>query len=458
MTRTPDPVKPLIAGLYEQACVGNGSGAVTLWRHPEDRRLEATSLNYWLNQARIAEQSGFDLFFFGDVLGVYDVYGGSGDAAIEGGTELPALDPLEIIPALAAHTTDLSFGATVSTTYTQPFSHARRFSTLDHITSGRIAWNIVTSYLPNAAANFGLGAQRPHDDRYARADEFLDVTYKLWEQSWDDGAVLADRESGRFADPALVRAIDHEGEHFRVKGPHLVTPSPQRTPVLIQAGWSPRGKQFAAKHAEVVFLGSSDVSEIRSGLADIRALAEKEGRDGSQIRALAGLPVITGRTNDEVQRRIDEYQSYYQAAPQLAGYAGWSGIDYAALGDDDPLPSAPGTNVATDHRQQTTRELRERFSKVTAFADERFIGTPEKVADAIAEFAHESGIDGFLLHQFVSPGSLEQFAELIVPQLEKRGLIDPTARRTPFRSRLRDDGSARLPADHPARRPLGARS
>ncbi|MBQ3359059.1 MAG: NtaA/DmoA family FMN-dependent monooxygenase [Microbacterium sp.] len=229
-----DP-KPLFFGLYEQACVGNGSGAVSLWTHPDDRRLGALDLRYWIDLARRAEEAEFDLFFFGDVLGMYDTLGGGPATALEWGVELPAHDPLLHIPALAAVTERIAFGATVSTTYEHPFAHARRFSTLDHLTAGRIAWNIVTSYLPGAAANFGLDVLA-HDSRYDRADEFLEVVYDLWERSWDDDAYVGSRELRRFADPSKVHRVDHEGAHFRVAGPHVSPPSPQRTPYLIQAG------------------------------------------------------------------------------------------------------------------------------------------------------------------------------------------------------------------------------
>ncbi|MCS5735194.1 NtaA/DmoA family FMN-dependent monooxygenase [Herbiconiux daphne] len=445
---------PLLWGLYEQACIGNGSGAVSLWTHPADERLSALGLRYWLDLGRRAEEAGLDLFFFGDVLGLYDTYRGSADTALEWGVELPAHDPLLHIPALAAVTDHIAFGATVSTTYEHPFAHARRFSTLDHLTAGRIAWNIVTSYLPGAAANFGLDVIA-HDTRYDRGDEFLDVVYRLWEGSWEQDAFIGSKAERRFADPAKVHQIDYRGSLFQVAGPHLSVPSPQRTPVLIQAGWSPRGREFAATHAELIFVGESDPVKIREGLADIRRRAEELGRDPSQIRAVVGLNQIVAPTRIAVQQKIDDFQSYYSSEAQLAAYAGWSGIDFSAYRDDEPLAKQQtnATQIAgtkPDTPPLLAGDVRRQFSKVTAFADDRFIGTPTEVADNVERFVDESGVDGFLIHQFISPGSLDEFTELLVPELRERGLFGGFPASGTLRSRLRDDRADLLPADHPA--------
>ncbi|KJL32484.1 NtaA/DmoA family FMN-dependent monooxygenase [Microbacterium oxydans] len=446
--------RPLLYGLYEQACVGNGSGAVSLWTHPADERLGATSLKYWLDLGRRAEDAGFDLFFFGDVLGLYDTYRGGAATALEWGVELPAHDPLMHIPALAAVTERIAFGATVSTTYEHPFAHARRFSTLDHLTAGRIAWNIVTSYLPGAAANFGLDVMA-HDSRYDRADEFLDVVYDLWERSWDPGAFVGSKERRLFADPSKVHRIDHEGAHFAVAGPHLSIPSPQRTPYLIQAGWSPRGREFAARHAELIFVGDSDPQAIRAGLAGIRARAAELGRDPEQIRAVVGMNPVIARTRIEVQEKLDGYQAHYNADAQLAAYAGWSGIDFSTYADDEPIAKQNTTHTQTketrtDAPPLTAGDVRARFASVTAFADDRYIGTPDEVAANIEEFVDESGVDGFLLHQFLSPGTLDDFSELLAPKLRERGLFGGFPNSGTLRSRLRTDGSDVLGGDHPA--------
>lgn len=445
--------KPLFFGLYEQANIGDGAGAASLWTHPLDRRIASTrGFDYWIHLARVAEAVNLDLFFFGDVLGIYDVYRGSAETALAWGVELPAHDPLIHIPALAAATKNLAFGATISTSYDHPFAHARRLSTLDHLSGGRIGWNIVTSYLPGAARNFGLEGMVPHDERYEIAEEFLTVAYKLWEGSWADDAFLGDKPGQRFADPARIRPIDHRGRHFASAGPHVSHPSPQRTPFLIQAGWSPRGKRFGARHAEAVFVGDSRPEAIRAGIAELRALAAAEGRDGAGIIALAGAQVVVGRTRGEALARLDDYQQYYNRDASLAAYAGWSGLDLSRYADDEPLSKtqAGHTESAVANAPLTAGDLRRRYARVDGNSGITFIGSPDEVAGQIEAFVERSGIDGFLLHQFISPASFESFAELVVPRLIERGLYRSEAPSGTLRARVRADGSDRLPADHPA--------
>src|SRR3954469_9984067 len=214
-------------------------GNFGLWRHPEDRTSSYTDLRYWTDLARTLDDGGFDALFIADAVGQLDVHGGDATAALTRGVQTPVTDPLLAVSAMAAATKRLGFGVTVSTTYESPYLLARKFSTLDHLTGGRIGWNVVTSLLDSAARNIiGRGSQIPHDERYAIAQEFVEVTYKLWEGSWEDGAVVRDRVSGVFTDATKVHPIGHEGRYFSVPGAHLVEPSPQRTPVLFQAGSS----------------------------------------------------------------------------------------------------------------------------------------------------------------------------------------------------------------------------
>ena len=445
--------KPLFFGLYEQANIGDGSGAASLWTHPLDRRITSTSsFDYWLHLARIAEETHLDFFFFGDVLGIYDVYKSSADTALAWGVELPAHDPLMHIPALAAATRNLAFGATISTSYDHPFAHARRLSTLDHLTRGRIAWNIVTSYLPSAARNFGHQTLVKHDDRYDIAEEFLDVTYKLWEGSWADDAFAGDKQGRVFADPDRVRAINHQGHYFASTGPHVSHPSLQRTPYLIQAGWSPRGKLFGAKHAETIFVGSSDPHQVRNGMDEIRALAGTFGRDGSEIKALSGVQILVGRTQADAEAKLENYQQYYNMDATLAAYAGWSGLDLSKYSDDEPLSKAVEghTESAVKNAPVLAGDLRRRYKQVQGNSGLFFMGTAQKIADDITRHVEISGVDGFLLHQFISPGSFEDFAEFVVPELKKRGLYREAAPQGTLRSRLRQDHSDRLPASHAA--------
>lgn len=445
-----DP-KPLLFALYEQASVGCG-GAPSLWTHPADERLAANTFEFWSNQARIADQANLDMLFFADVLGFYDVYGGNADAAVKWAVEAPANDPLMIIPGLAAITRQLAFGATVSTTYEHPFTHARRFSTLDHMTQGRIGWNIVTSYLSSAARNFGLEEMIRHGDRYERAEEFMDVVYKLWEGSWADDAVVADKAARVYAQGERVKPVDHVGERYRVAGPHLCAPSPQRTPLLIQAGWSGRGREFAAKHAELIFIAKSNPQEIRQGLEEIWAMAEARGRSRGDVQSLTVLRIVTAKTEIEAQRKYDELQSNYHLEAQLVSYAGDTGFDLSRYADSDALSNH--TEGLTSYMMRpdgsgkplTAGDVRQRFANVTRGTDLILVGTPQQVADRIEHHARLSGTSGYMLNPLTSPGTLEDFVELIVPELQKRGLYRSEPKTGTFRSRLRADGANRLPA------------
>jgi FMN-dependent oxidoreductase (nitrilotriacetate monooxygenase family) len=263
--------KQISFNLFEMNTPGHISHG--LWVHPENNRHRFNDLDFWVEEAKLLEEGLFDAVFLADVIGAYDGYRGGPEAALIEGVQIPNNDPLLVIPAMAAVTRHLGFAATFSTTYEPPFAFARRASTLDHLTKGRFGWNIVTSYLPNAARNFGLPDEVGHDDRYDIADEYLEVLYKLWEGSWDDDAVVVDRDNNVYTDPAKVRYINHRGTHFAVKGPHLSQPSAQRTPVLFQAGSSERGRVFAADHAEAVFVGGANRRVIRDNVADVRRRA-----------------------------------------------------------------------------------------------------------------------------------------------------------------------------------------
>ncbi len=215
---------------FEMNCVGHQSPG--MWRHPRDRSWQYRELAYWTDLARLLELGKFDGVFIADVLGVYDVFNGNINAALRDATQIPVNDPLQLVPVMASVTEHLGFGLTASVSFEHPYTFARRLSTLDHLSKGRAGWNIVTSYLNSGARNVGLSGQTGHDERYDIADEYLEVCYKLWEGSWEDGAVLRDRERGVFTDPAKVDPIKHEGRYFKVPGVHLCEPSPQRTPLL----------------------------------------------------------------------------------------------------------------------------------------------------------------------------------------------------------------------------------
>lgn len=249
------------------------------------------------------------------------------------GAQFPINDPLYSVSALAAATESIGFGITSSTTYELPYALARKFSTVDHLSNGRVGWNIVTSYLDSAARNFGLDTQIPHDTRYEIAHEYMDVVYKLWEGSWRDDAVLLNSTS--YANPDAVRQINHVGKHFTVPGPHICEPSPQRTPFIFQAGTSSTGRQFASVHAEAVFLNGHTPELVRVSVDSIRDQAAAGGRGRDAIKIIAGLLVIVDKTDALAQEKYEELHAHGDREGALALFGGWSGIDLSTYGDDE---------------------------------------------------------------------------------------------------------------------------
>ncbi|MDT0165113.1 LLM class flavin-dependent oxidoreductase [Actinotalea sp. AC32] len=453
--------KPLSFNLFEMACVGHISHG--LWVHPDNTRHRFNDIEFWTSQARLLEEGLFDAVFLADVIGTYDGYRAGPETALREAVQIPNNDPLLLVPAMAAVTKHLGFAATFSTTYEPPFAFARRASTLDHLTKGRFGWNVVTSYLPNAARNFGLADEVEHDTRYAYAEEYMDVLYKLWEGSWDDDAVVQDREGRVYTDPAKVRYIDHVGPRHSVAGPHLSEPSAQRTPVLFQAGSSQAGRAFGARHAEGIFVGGHDLASYRDVIADVRRRAVENGREPDDVKAYAMAVVIVGRTHEEAQRKADEYALLSRAEGYLA-HAGGGGVDLAAYPRDMRMADVleAERRAGRDHRNRTRfyradGTVGDALREVTRFDRPPFvaIGTPGEVADRIEGWVDATGLDGFNLRQFLTPGTAEDFIELVVPELQERGLYRTAYEDGTLRERLFGAGRARLPESHPAARYRG---
>src|SRR5262245_28441445 len=299
--------KQMRLNALDMNCVGCCPG---LWLHPEDQTIRYNTLEYWTEMARLLERGLFDSLFIADIFGVYDVYGGNADAAFRNAVEFPVNDPFLLVPAMATVTRHLGFGITGTVTYEPPYSFARRLSTLDHLTGGRLAWNIVTGYLDSAAKAFGLDRQLPHDERYVMAEEFMEVVYKLWEGSWEDDAVLRDKANGIFARPEKIHKVNHHGKYFRMDGYHLCEPSPQRTPFLFQAGASPRGRDFAARHAECAFISGRNPKMAADTVVDLRQRVEALGRDPSTFVICTALTVIAAPTDAEAEAKIADYQRH----------------------------------------------------------------------------------------------------------------------------------------------------
>ncbi len=448
-------MKEIRLNAFEMNCVGHQSPG--LWAHPRDRSASYTDLAYWTGLATTLERGRFDGIFLADVLGVYDVYGGSPDAALRHAVQVPVNDPVLLIPAMAAVTEHLGFGVTCTLSYEPPYPLARRMSTLDHLTRGRIGWNIVTGYLDSAAAGMGLAVQPSHDQRYEVAEEYMEVVYKLWEGSWEDDAVPRDRARRVFADPAKIHRVRHDGKFYRVDAIHLCEPSPQRIPVLYQAGASSRGRAFAASHAECVFINGPSPQVVAPQVADIRRRAVANGRDPADILIFTLATVITGRTEAEAQAKHAEYRLYADPEAALVLFSGWTGVDFSKFRPDEELRyieteamrSALASFTSDDpDRVWTVRELAEHVA--IGGRGPLFVGAPEQIADTLIEWVEATGIDGFNLAYAVTPESFEDFVDLVVPELTRRGVYKRDYRTGVYREKLFGPGRARLQPPHPA--------
>ncbi len=442
--------KHILLNAFNMNCVGHINHG--LWTHPRDRSTEYNTLGYWTDLARTLERGLFDGLFIADIVGTYDVYQGNVDVSLRESIQLPVNDPVLLVPAMAAVTRHLGFGVTVNLTYEQPYLLARRFSTLDHLTGGRVGWNIVTGYLDSAARAMGLAQQLPHDERYDRADEYLDVLYKLWEGSWADDAVRRDKAARVFADPARVRKVVHHGRYFDVEGYHLAEPSPQRTPVLFQAGSSGRGQRFAARHAECVFISPPNKAVARTTVQTLREALVQAGRRPDDIKIFAGAAVVTGQTAAEARDKHADYRRYASREAGLAHFAASTGVDFARYDLDAPVDYSPGNAIESAARtaqQQgwTRRKLLELFELGGRYP--AIVGDAGQVADELQSWVEETGIDGFNLSRTVVPESYEDFIDFVVPELQDRGVYKTAYAEGTLRSRLFGEGD-QLPARHAA--------
>ena len=445
--------KEIRLNAFEMNCVAHQSPG--LWRHPRDRSRDYRRLDGWIELARTLERGLFDGLFLADVLGVYDVFGASPAAALLHATQTPVNDPLLLVPAMAAATRHLGFGVTVTLSYEPPFPFARRMSTLDHLTEGRIGWNVVTGYLDSAARGMGSDGQRAHDDRYAVAEDYMQVVYKLWEGSWADDAVAADRETGVFTRPERVRKVRHDGPYYKLDALHLSEPSPQRTPVLYQAGTSPAGRAFAARHAECVFMSGPSKKTIAPRVAAIRELAAEAGRDPASILMFAMMTVIVAPTDAEAQAKLADYRRYADPEGALTLMSGWTGVDFSRLDPDEiveHVDSEAGRTAlenitrADPDRRWTVREVAEHVS--IGGISPIIVGSPATIADALESWIEDTGLDGFNLAFAVRPETFVDVVDLLVPELQRRGRYKRAYSDGVLRQKL--FGRARLEAPHPA--------
>jgi FMN-dependent oxidoreductase (nitrilotriacetate monooxygenase family) len=427
------------------------------WRHPDVAPTGGIDVEQYVRWARVAEAGGFDFLFLPDSSSMrgddLDVLGRSAIRYVA------QLEPLTLLAALARETTDIGLAATVSSTYNEPYPVARAVASLDHVSRGRVAWNLVTSQNPYEAANHSR-ASLDHDARYARAEEFVDVVTALWD-TWDDSALVADTASGVFFDAARVCPLDHAGEHFRVRGPLNVPRSPQGRPVTLQAGSSEPGRALAARTADVIFTAQDRLDDARAFRADIRARARRFGRDPDDIRVLVGLFPFTAPDDESARRRHDEMATLIDdevAVSLLASELGMDDLDGHPL--DGPLPPLPVSSAGRSRQDLLVANARRNGLSIRELAVRvagsrghlAVVAGGGHVADLMQEWFEAGAADGFIVMAPDLPVGLDAVVEYVVPVLARRGLLRPHQTGVTLRERL---GLPRPYLDH---RPLRSRT
>ncbi|MCI0825183.1 MAG: LLM class flavin-dependent oxidoreductase [Chloroflexi bacterium] len=404
------------------AFLAGTGGNMASWRHPNAVVDAAINLEYYVNLTRKAEFAKLDFVFFGDGLYISEK---------SHPNFLNRFEPLTLLAALAMETTHIGLAATLSTTYSEPFTVARQFSSIDHISNGRAGWNIVTSPLEGSALNFSKPEHPQHDLRYRMAQEYVEVTKGLWD-SWEDDAFIRDKESGVFFDPEKLHRLNHQGEFFSVQGPLTISRSKQGQPVLIQAGSSEAGKEFASRVADAVFTGQGSLEDSATFYQDIKGRAAKHGRNPDEILILPGCNPIVGETAAEAERKYQEIAglvSIDEALNYLGRY--FNDLDFTQFELDEPFPdlgdfARNGWESATDRIKQVVKDenltLRQMALRSTT-PKSAFIGTPNQVADTMQAWFEAGAADGFMLNNSVLPDGFNDFIDHVLPILKQRGLF-----------------------------------
>ena len=400
---------------------GTGSNMAS-WRHPTAVLDAAINLQYYRDLTRRAEEAKLDFAFFGDGLYISEK---------SHPNFLNRFEPLTLLAALAMETTHIGLAATLSTTYSDPFTVARQFMSIDHLSGGRAGWNVVTSPLEGSAANYSRPEHPAHDLRYRMASEYIEIAKGLWD-SWEDDAFIRDQASGEFIDPDKMHRLDHEGEFFSVQGPLNISRSPQGRPVLIQAGSSEAGRGFAATIADAVFTGQATRADAEAFSADVKGRATAAGRDPAAVLILPGCSPIVGRTSEEAEEKYLEIAGLVEIE-QALNYMGrfFNDLDFTQYDLDAPFPELGdygrnGWESSTDGIKKTAREkeltLREMALQVTTGRHE-FIGTAVQVADRMQDWFESGACDGFMLSGAVLPQGFNDFVDDVLPILKERGLF-----------------------------------
>jgi FMN-dependent oxidoreductase (nitrilotriacetate monooxygenase family) len=400
------------------------------WRHPESRD-DAHSADYYQEIARVLEAGKFHMAFFDDRLAMPDRYGDDHAHTVEYGIRATKMDPLIVLMTMGAVTTRLGLASTCSTTYYEPFDVARRFATLDLMTGGRAGWNVVTSVNDGEALNMGREQHLAHDLRYDRADEFMEVVLGHWD-TWDDGAIVVDKTTGRYADPAKVKRLDHKGSFFSSRGPFTVPRSPQGHPVIIQAGASGRGQRFAGRWGEVIFAAGRNTEMAREGYQAVKGEAARLGRDPDHIFICNILMPVAGATRAEAEDKMATISRLPMEIDALALLAEALNFDFASKGIDEPftteeLAGMQGMLGIRDGVLRRSGKANPSARDFIAFSGrglvkDAVVGGPNEIADMMEDMFANRGCDGFVVAATHVPGAYADFVAHVIPELQRRGL------------------------------------
>ncbi len=423
--------------------------SIAMWRHPRTAAAayDWTRPQLWQHIARTCERGLFDMAFFADLNYISDTYKGSLEPALANATQAPEHDPIPLLSYMAAATSHIGVASTFSTSQHHPFYAARMWATLDHLTAGRAGWNVVTSINHNQDANFGV--KRPSaDQRYDRAHEFMEVCRKLW-ASWDEDAVLMDRAAPRFADAAKVHRIDHEGRFFKSRGPLNVIRSPHGGPAILQAGVSPKGQDFAAKYADAVFAIQPRPEDAKAYRDSVHAHLDSIGRDRRACKILFGMQPIIGATEAEARDRQAEHNALIPVEGGMAILSAHLDLDLSrfpagtrlAERNEPQLQRLRTRYLASDGTPMAMEEIAQRHGQRVGLP--QFVGTPQSIADQMEAFMAHVGGDGFMITPIDCPGAIEEFVDLVVPELQRRGLMRTAYAGTTLKAHLAQFDEAR---------------
>lgn len=426
---------------------GPSQSSIGAWGLPRAfRGFNYTQPAFWEHLARTLSRGCIDILFFADMYGVYDVFEGKPDPTVRYAIQFPLHDPVPLVPLITRASTGLGVGISISTTYVPPYHAARSLATLDHLSEGRVAWNVVASFGRNAAAQFNMTEELSKEERYARAEEYMQVCYKLWD-SWEPDALVMDRDGMTFADPEKVHKIHHQGAYFKVEGPLNVAPGPQGRPVIIQAGGSGPGMAFAGRHAEVQLATSSSLDGMAEHRARVDDGARAAGRRPEDIRILWTSSVFVGETEAEARAKDAALRAAVPPEGGLALMSGHFGVDFSTLPADQLIENTgieetPGMQgianmLLRDYRGQTLAEVARVYGN--GMGGFRAIGTAAQVADKMEEAYDASGGHGFMLRCGEIPGSVGDVVDLLVPELQRRGRFRTAYEGETLRDRLLSD-------------------